>query len=201
MTITEDRPATIDFAAARRAMIDSQLRVSGVTQDFVLAVMGETAREDYVPVAARGHAYIDRAIALGGGRALPAPLVHGLLLREAAPSADDTVLLVDCGAGYLAALLQPLAGSVTVMTPADAAARKGKGGYSLVVVEGAIEQVPDGLAAQLGEGGRLVTGLVERGVTRLAVGRKIAGQLALQPLAEIGMPVLAEFAAPRGWSF
>ena len=74
----------IDNSAARRAMIDSQLRVSGVTQDFVLAVMGETAREDYVPAAARGHAYIDRAIALGGGRALPAPLVHGLLLREAA---------------------------------------------------------------------------------------------------------------------
>jgi len=69
------------------------------------------------------------------------------------------------------------------------------------VIEGAIEQVPDGLAALLGEGGRLVTGLVERGVTRLAVGRKIAGQLALQPLAEIGIPVLAEFAAPRGWSF
>lgn len=205
MTITEDRPAPhatgTDFAAARRAMIDSQLRVSGVTQDFVLAAMGEAAREDFVPVAARGHAYIDRAIPLGGGRALPAPLVHGLLLREAAPGAQDKVLLVDCGAGYLAALLRPLAGSLTVMSPADAAAKKGKGGYSLVVVEGAIEQVPDGFAAQLGEGGRLVTGLVERRVTRLAVGRKIAGQLALQPLAEIGIPVLAEFAAKRGWSF
>jgi protein-L-isoaspartate(D-aspartate) O-methyltransferase len=201
MTITEDRPATIDFSAARRAMIDSQLRVSGVTQDFVLAAMGEAAREDFVPVAARGHAYIDRAIALGGGRALPAPLVHGLLMREAAPTPQDKVLLVDCGAGYLAALLEPLAGSLTVMTPTDAAAKRGKGGYSLVVVEGAIEQVPDGVAAQLGEGGRLVTGLVERGVTRLAVGRKIAGQLALQPLAEIGMPVLAEFAVPAGWSF
>lgn len=201
MTITEDRPATIDFAAARRAMIDSQLRVSGVTQDFVLAAMGETAREDYVPVAARGHAYIDRAIPIGGCHALPAPLVHGMLLREAAPSAGDTVLLVDCGAGYLAAMLKPLVGSLTVMTPADAAAKKGKGGYSLVVVEGAIEQVPDGLAAQLADGGRLVTGLVERGVTRLATGRKIAGQLALQPLAEIGIPVLAEFTAPRGWSF
>jgi protein-L-isoaspartate(D-aspartate) O-methyltransferase len=182
-------------------MIDSQLRVSGVTQDFVVSAMGRLAREDYVPAAARGHAYIDRAIPLGGDRALPAPLVQGLLLREAAPRADDTALLVDCGAGYLAALLKPLVGSLTVLSPAEAAAKKGKGGYSLVVIEGAIEQVPAGLAAQLAEAGRLVTGITERGVTRLVQGRKVAGQLTLQPLAEIGIPVLAEFAAPRSWSF
>ena len=51
------------------------------------------------------------------------------------------------------------------------------------------------------ENGRVVTGLAERGVTRLAAGRKVAGDVALLPLAEIGMPVLAEFAAPKGWSF
>ena len=72
---------------------------------------------------------------------------------------------------------------------------------SLILVDGAIEQLPAGLAGRLGEGGRIVTGLVERGVTRLAVGRKVAGEVALLPLAEIGIPVLAEFAAPRRWSF
>jgi protein-L-isoaspartate(D-aspartate) O-methyltransferase len=201
MMITAERPASIDFTAARRAMIDSQLRVSGVTQDYVIAAMGQVAREDFVPAAARGHAYIDRAIPLDGGRALPAPLVHGLLLREAAPSGDDKALLVDCGAGYLAALLKPLVGALTVVTPAEAAAKRGKAAYSLMVIEGAIEHVPAGLAAQLAEGGRLVTGITERGVTRLVQGRKVAGQLALRPLAEIGIPVLAEFAVPRSWSF
>jgi protein-L-isoaspartate(D-aspartate) O-methyltransferase len=201
MTITQERPASADFSAARRAMIDSQLRVSGVTQDYVVAAMGALAREDFVPAAARGHAYIDRAIPLGDGHALPAPLVHGMLLREAAPKSTEKALLVDCGAGYLAALLRPLVGALTVLNPAEAAVKKGKGAFALVVVEGAIEQVPDGLAAQLAEGGRLVTGITERGVTRLVLGRRIAGQLALQPLAEIGIPVLAEFAAPRSWSF
>lgn len=201
MTITAEHPATGDLAAARRAMIDSQLRVSGVTQDYVVAAMAALPREDFVPVAARGHAYIDRAIPLGGGHALPAPLVHGLLLREAEPGPDDKALLVDCGAGYLAALLKPLVGALTVVSPADAAAKKGKGGYSLIVIEGAVEAVPASLSAQLAEGGRIVTGITERGVTRLVRGRKIAGELALQPLAEIGIPVLAEFAAPRSWSF
>ena len=43
--------------------------------------------------------------------------------------------------------------------------------------------------------------MVERGVTRLAAGRKIAGEITLLPLAELGMPALAEFAAPKRWSF
>ena len=83
MTLTADRPIATDFAAARRAMVDSQLRVSGVNEEWVLSVMGTTAREQFVPAAARGHAYIDRAIPLGDGHALPAPLVQGRMLAEA----------------------------------------------------------------------------------------------------------------------
>ena len=200
--MTAERPAPHDFTAARRAMIDSQLRVSGVTEDFVLAAMNRVAREDFVPAAARGHAYIDRAIPLGNGRALPAPLFHGRLLAEAVPAADDSVLLVSCGSGYLAALVAPLAGSLAVVDAADAAAMKNKkGGYTLLLIDGAIEVLPDALAGQLAEAGRIVTGLVARGVTRLAVGRKLGGAVSLQPLAEMGIPVLGEFAAPKRWSF
>lgn len=200
--MTAERPAPHDFTAARRAMIDSQLRVSGVTEDFVLAAMNRALREDFVPAAARGHAYIDRAIPLGNGRALPAPLFHGRLLAEAVPAPDDSVLLVSCGSGYLAALVQPLVGSLAVVDAADAAAmKKKKGGYTLLLIDGAIEDLPDALAGQLAEAGRIVTGLVARGVTRLAVGRKLGGAVSLQPLAEMGIPVLDEFAAPKRWSF
>jgi protein-L-isoaspartate(D-aspartate) O-methyltransferase len=201
MTITAERPATINHAVARRAMIDSQLRVSGVTEDFVIAAMGTLPREDFVPPAARSNAYIDRAIPLGAGRALAAPLVQGLMLREAAPQRDDKALLVDCGSGYLAALLRPLVGSLTVLTPAEAVAKRGKGSYSLLVIDGAIAALPAGLAAQLDEGGRVIAGINQRGVTRLAAGRKIAGAVTLLPLVDIGIPVLAEFAETQGWSF
>ena len=200
--MTAERAASQDFTIARRAMIDSQLRVSGVTEEFVLTAMNRAPREDFVPAAARGHAYIDRAIPLGNGRALPAPLFHGRLLAEAAPASDDSVLLVSCGSGYLAALVAPLVGSLAVVDAADAAAMKQKkGGYTLLLIDGAIEELPDALAGQLAEGGRIVTGLVARGVTRLAAGRKLGGAVALQPLAEMGIPVLGEFTAPKRWSF
>lgn len=201
MTLTADRPIATDFAAARRAMVDSQLRVSGVNEEWVLSVMGTTAREQFVPAAARGHAYIDRAIPLGDGHALPAPLVQGRMLAEAAPTAQDDVLIVSCGSDYLAELVRPLARSVTMVSAADAAAGAVSGEYSLLLVDGAAEQLPAALTDTLVDAGRVVTGLVERGVTRLAAGRKLTGSVALLPLAEIGIPVLAEFAAPKRWSF
>lgn len=192
--------AAIDTESARRAMIDSQLRTSGVNEPWVLAAMAALPREDFVPAARRSTAYIDRAIPLGEGRWLAAPLVHARFLAESAPSNADRALLVGAADGYLAALLRPLVGALDTLDPAQLA-QAPAGPYTLIVIDGAIEQLPDGLAAALGEGGRLVTGTVARGVTRLAVGRKIAGVVTLLQLAELGIPVLAEFAAPKSWSF
>jgi protein-L-isoaspartate(D-aspartate) O-methyltransferase len=205
MTLSENRAANpVSGAAsdaARRAMIDSQLRTSGVNEPWVLAAMARVAREDFVPEGFRAAAYIDRAVPLGNGRYLAAPLVHGMMLTEAQPSDADRALLVGDGNGYLAALLRPLVGSLDALDPAAATAASGDAAYSLLVIDGAIEELPGALAARLEEGGRVVTGLVLRGVTRLATGRKAAGEVALLPLAEIGIPVLPEFAAPKRWSF
>ncbi len=201
MTLTEERPAALDYEAARRAMIDCQLRTSGVNEPWVLTAMARVPREDFVPEAARNAAYIDRAIALGDGRFLAAPLVHGRMLAEAVPTAVDNALLIGSGCGYLEALLRPLVATLDVADAAHLPAKRKKGSYSLIVIDGAAQQLPDSLIAQLADGGRLVTGLVDRGITRLAMGRKSAGALALLPLAEIGIPVLPEFAAAKRWSF
>lgn len=191
-----------DSATARKAMIDCQLRVSGVNEEFVLNAMMRVAREDFVPAQVRALAYIDRAVPLGEGRFLAAPLFHGRMLSEARPTQADSVLVVDGGSGYLPELVRPLAGSVEVIDPAGAVAKiRKKGEFTLLLIDGAIEQLPDSLAARLAEGGRVVTGLVSRGVTRLAIGRKAAGRIALLPVIEMGVPVLPEFAAPKGWSF
>ncbi len=193
---------TTDFTAARRAMIDSQLRTSGVNEPWVLARMAAVPREDFVPEAARAVAYIDRAVPLEGGAMLAAPLVHARMLAEARPTPADRVLVVDGGSGYLPALLDGVAGSVVAVSAAEATG-SGESGedFTLLLIDGAVEHVPDGLAARLVDDARVVTGLVKAGVTRLAIGRKAAGGIALLPLAEIGMPRLAAFDKPKGWSF
>ncbi|MGZ3172975.1 MAG: protein-L-isoaspartate O-methyltransferase family protein [Croceibacterium sp.] len=201
MTIVEDRPAAGEHAAARKAMLDSQLRTSGVNAGYVLARMGEVAREDFVPASARGVAYMDRAIALGNGGFLAAPLVQGMMLQEARPTMADKALLVDGGSGYLAELVRPLVGSLEVVSAADAAAAKRKSDITLLLIDGAVEQLPVALVQRLAEGGRVVCGALKNGLTRLAAGRKAGGDVALLPLAEIGIPVLPEFAAKKEWSF
>ncbi|MFN4113563.1 MAG: protein-L-isoaspartate O-methyltransferase family protein [Sphingomonadaceae bacterium] len=193
---------TIDYSAARKAMIDSQLRTSGVNEPFVLERMAAVAREDFVPSAARAVAYIDRAIPLDNGHRLAAPLFYGMVLAEAKPDAGDRVLVVDSGAGYLPELLRPLVASVEVITPADAVTgARTQGGYTLLVIDGAVEAVPASLVRCLEPGARAVTGIVTNGVTRLAVGRRTGDDVALLPLAEIGIPRLGEFDQPKGWSF
>jgi protein-L-isoaspartate(D-aspartate) O-methyltransferase len=196
MTLPETRP---DSLVARRAMIDSQLRTSGVNEEYVLARMMAVPREAYLPAGKAALAYIDRAVMLGAEGHLAAPLFYGKLLVEAAPGHDSRVLVVSGGTGYLAALVEPLVASLTEVTAAQA--QTVTGGYDLILIDGAIEQLPESLAATLADGGRIVTGLVLRQVTRLASGRKIAGHVTLQPVEDLGMPVLHAFDVPKGWTF
>ncbi len=73
--------------------------------------------------------------------------------------------------------------------------------YSLILVDGAVEQMPEALVAQLADGGRLLTGLDESGVTRLAIGRRQGGAFALVPFADTDIAPLAAFARPKSYSF
>lgn len=200
-TMTKDTAP--DSSIARRAMIDSQLRTSGVNEEYVLARMLAVPREAFLPADKAALAYIDRSISLKEGGHLAAPLFYGKLLLEAAPTRSDRVLVVEGGTGYLAELLRPLVADVATLCAADAAAGKPSDGapFSLIVMDGAVEQIPDTLTAQLSEDGRIVTGLTLRHVTRLASGRKIEGRVALRAIEDIGIPVLAAFDKPKGWTF
>ena len=86
MTVADERGTPMDHNAARRAMVDNQLRPEGVTDAAVLAAMGSVAREDHVPEGARAFAYFDRPIALGDGRAMMPPAALGRLLSALAPA-------------------------------------------------------------------------------------------------------------------
>ena len=191
---------------ARRAMIDSQLRTSGVNAPFVLARMNAVAREDFVPSEARATAYMDRAIRLPDGGALPAPLVQGMILQEAAPQGNEVALVVANGSGYLAELLRPLVAEVIELSPAEAlTAVSGGKPADLLLVDGAAELLPEALLARLSDTARIVTGMVDGSVTRLALGRKTSdangAKAALFPVQDLGIPRIAAFDAPKGWSF
>ena len=201
MTVVEERAGTADegTAAARRAMTDRQLRVSGINDAAILAAFLAVPREDFVPEARRAVAYADRAVELAGGEVLAPALTYGQMLTAAQPLTEDSVLVIGAPGGYLAALAEKLCDRVTLCPVAGDWAAAGP--HSLVLIDGAIEVVPAALAGVVSAEGRVVTGMIERGVTRLALGRKVGDTLAFTVLAEADFTPLAAFAAVSQWSF
>jgi len=193
-------PQGAEPGTARRAMIESQLRTSGVNEPWVLTAIARVAREDFVPADHRSTAYIDRSIPLAGGRAIPAPLFAGKAIAAAEPTKADKALVVSAGSAYLAEVIRPLVGSLDVVDAADVAALPGSG-YSLILIDGAAGEVPQALVDALAANGRIITGLFTKNVTHLALGRKSGTTVAFTTLSDIGIPAIPEFAAPKRWSF
>jgi protein-L-isoaspartate(D-aspartate) O-methyltransferase len=181
----------------RRNMIDSQLRPNGVNEGWIIAAMLGVAREDFVPAEHKAVAYMDRAIALGGSHMLNPPLTAGQLLSAAEVTPDDAVLLVGPATGYLAALLSNRNANVEAVE-ADAS---GKGPFSVIIIDGAIEVLPDALMAELADGGRIVTGVAEGPATRLAIGYKHGGHVRLKPFADLEAAALPAFAKAKEFVF
>ena len=181
--------------------------------------MASVPREQFVPEAVRPLAYVDRALALGGGRFLPAPAVLGQLLTQMMPERGQRALVVGAGTGYSAAVLAAMGLDVVAVESSPeliAAARKvhvnaiegpleagdprGRS-FDLILIDGAVEVIPNAIVAQLADGGRLGTALIDRGITRLAVGRKAGGAFGYLTFGDAGVPALPGFTRPKEFSF
>ncbi len=211
------------FETMRHAMVASQLRTNAVSDQRVVAAMARVPRENFLPADVRDLAYRDTAIALGGGRSANLPMATGRLLTEAYLTATDRVLLIGAATGYTAAVLAEIVADV-VAVESDAAlvaiARQALAGiakvtivegpmtdghpgapYDVLIVDGAVEQLPDALVSQLKPGGRVVAGIVEHGVTRLASGRKTDGGFGLAAFVDTDCVGLPGFERPKPFKF
>ena len=190
-----------DYAAARRTMIDSQLRPQGVTDPGVLTAMASLPREDFVPAAARAFAYSDRAIPVAGGEMM-ASAILAKLLTAAAPVPGERALIVGAAPAYAAAILRSIGLEAIEQAATAMSASAASGGFDLIVIEGAVSKVPKTLVDALNPNGRIVTALlVDGGVTRLAIGRKSAGVLGLTSFADGEVAPLAGYASSPVFTF
>lgn len=213
-----------DFDQLRRAMVSNQLRTNKVTDAAVLAAIGAVARENFVAGDQGGVAYRDTIVPLGEGRGLNPPIATGRLLDAAAAQPGERALVVGAGTGYVAALLASMGCSVTALEQSAALAARARtaladvagvtlvegplaegwlagGPYDLVYIDGGVEQLPEPLVAQVAEGGRLVGALVERGVSRLIVGRRTGGAFAYKAFADVETAPLPGFAPSPAFTF
>ncbi|MES2782156.1 MAG: protein-L-isoaspartate O-methyltransferase [Pseudomonadota bacterium] len=185
---------SVSFEEMRRSMVDSQLRTSGVMDAWVIAAMGSVAREDFVPATHRATAYMDRSIALDDGSVLNPAVSTALLLQAAEVRADDNVLLVGKADGYAAAILRMRVTALTAVAADNLTAAQPGAPFSLIIIDGAAEELPTALLNLATDGARLVTGVIEGAVTRLAKGYVHNGKIALKSFEDSEIAPLAAFA-------
>ncbi len=171
-----------DYAAARLAMVDNQIRTADVTSYAILDALQDVPRERFAPVGLKPVAYLGEHLPLGPGRVMLDPRSFAKMLEAADVGPDDLVLDVACGLGYSTAVLARLAAAVIAVEPDPDMARaassaltelevhnaevvegpltdgaKDHAPYNVIFVNGGVEEIPQSLTDQLREGGRLVS--------------------------------------------
>ncbi len=220
------RPQMIDHAARRRMMVDTQVRPSDVTKYPIIQAFLNVPREEFVPRARRDTAYVGENIDLGGNRVVLEPRTFAKMLDALDIQPDELVLDVGPALGYSAAILSRLAEAVVAVEEDPAFAREAEqslgeagahnaaivegalaegapkhGPYDAIVVEGAVERVPESLVAQLKAGGRLVCIFAEGALGTCRVGHLVDGHLTWRYAFNAGAPVLPGFEAERTFAF
>jgi protein-L-isoaspartate(D-aspartate) O-methyltransferase len=219
----------IDSAAARRMMVDGQVRTADVTDMRLLAAMLDVPRELFVPEESAALAYLDLDAPVTETRPprrLLKPMVLAKLIQAAEVTERDRVLDVACATGYSSALLARLAAAVFALEEDAALARQAKRTlaeigatavtvvtgalssgwpaakpYDVILLNGATEVVPERLVGQLAEGGRLVCVLGSGPAGKAMLYRRVQGDVSPRPIFDAAAPLLPGFAKPQAFVF
>jgi protein-L-isoaspartate(D-aspartate) O-methyltransferase len=216
--------AMIDFADARRHMVDGQIRTTDVTDLRVISAMLEVAREKFMPPASTALAYLDLDVPVGASRRLLKPMVLAKLIQAAALVATDRVLDAGCATGYGAAVLAHIAAQVVALEQ-DAGLAKAAAAalspqtnisvvsgplaegwpqgapYDAVVLEGATEVAPHALCQQLKDGGRLVCVLGSGPGSKAMLYRRSGGDVGGREIFDATAALLPGFAKTPVFAF
>ena len=207
-------------------MVDTQVRPSDVTKFPIIDALLTVPREEFVPDAKRDAAYVGENIAIGDGRVLLEPRTLAKMLDAADVQRGDIVLDLGCGLGYSTAVLAHTAEFVVAVEEnaerveeaqanllaqgidnaavfsgalVEGAAKNGP--YDLIMLQGAVETVPDSLLAQIKEGGRIVAIFAEGALGVVRLGRKIDGVVTWRMIFNATAPVLPGFAKEAAFTF
>lgn len=214
-----------DYTQRRTTMVDTQVRPADVTKFPVIQAMLTIPRENFVPAARREAAYVGENLELGGGRVILEPRTLAKMLDAVAIEPDDLVLDIGPAYGYSAAVAAHLGEAVVAVEEDETLAREAEGAlteagidtvavvtgplaegspkhgpFDVILIQGAVRQIPAGLTDQLREGGRIVAIFAEGALGTVKVGHKIDGHVVWRYAFNAGAPVLPGFDAQRAFA-
>jgi len=207
-----------DYAARRTMMVDTQVRPSDVAKFPIIDAMLSVPREAFVPDRLREAAYLGENLDLGEGRVMLDPRTLAKMLDALDIEGDDLVLDIGAAHGYSSAVIARMAEAV-VGVEADAAlveeaqrtllengadnvimqqgdlatGAPDHGPYDVILLQGAVEHLPEAITDQLKEGGRMACLFLEGALGVVRIGYKIDGRLNWRYAFNAGAPVLPGF--------
>jgi protein-L-isoaspartate(D-aspartate) O-methyltransferase len=207
-------------------MVDTQVRPSDVTKFPIIDAMLAVPRESYVPRDKREAAYVGENVDLGGNRVVLEPRTLAKMLDALDITNDELVLDIGAGLGYSSAVIARIAEAVIAVEDDEERAEeaqsllmendvdnivvhqgpltegaKDHGPYDVIVLQGGVEHLPDGLVDQLKDGGRMAVLFMTGALGEVRVGYKIDGKMNWRLSFNAGAPVLPGFEKHAAFSF
>jgi len=211
-----------DFTTRRTMMVDTQVRPSDVTKFPIIAAMLDVPREAYVPKDKREEAYASANVVLSEARVMLEPRTFAKLLDGLDIDSTELVLDVGCGLGYSTAVIAKMAEAVVaveedaemaeeaqsmlstngvdnaaVITGALSEGSAKHGPYDVIMLQGAVEQVPTAILEQLKDGGRIGCIFMEDALGVVRIGYKFDGEMTWRYSFNASAPVLLGFEHPE----
>jgi protein-L-isoaspartate(D-aspartate) O-methyltransferase len=219
-----------DFAALRQRMVDNQIRPSDVTDHELIKAFLTVPREAFVAPMEQPFAYSDRELrlpaSLGADRRMIDPVQLARLIQESRFGPDFKVMVIGAGTGYSAAILARLVAHVVAVeederlaaraeemlrslgvenaTVVRAPLREGHPGeapYDTILVDGAVEVLPDSLIRQLKPDGCIAVILREERISRAMLYERVGEGATKWPLFEAWATLLPGFERTRQFVF
>ncbi|RYH02231.1 protein-L-isoaspartate O-methyltransferase [Salipiger sp. IMCC34102] len=214
-----------DFATRRTMMVDTQVRPSDVTKFPIIDALLSVPREDFVPSSMIEAAYVGENLTLPGGRVMLEPRTLAKMLDALDIQPTDVMLDLGCGLGYSTAVAAHLVDFVVAVESDERLSEEAQanlsdhgidnaavmtnpledgcaasGPYDLILIHGAVEQVPDSLVEQVKDGGRVAALFVEGALGTARIGVKSGGRLAWRYAFNAGAPLLPGFQKARSFA-
>lgn len=171
----------MDFEKARFNMVEQQIRPWDVLNTQLLDLLFHVKRENFVADNQKAIAFVDTELPLPNGSRMLQPKMEARILQELNIAADEKILEIGTGSGYLTALLASVGkhvysldidANMTALAKANLAragiqnvtlvTANGVGGlptnapFDVIVVGGALPSVREELTSQLAVGGRML---------------------------------------------
>ena len=207
-------------------MVNGQIKpINGMTEKLV-SIFNSLNRENFIPEEFKQSAYVEKNLVLSNQRVILKPELIARIAMYIDLNENENVLILGSTTGYLTAVLSLIAETVIVVEEDDSYIKSSElsikennlnnviyinknisngcveqSPFNAIIIEGAVDHVPQKLLNQLEKGGRLLAIVSENGLCNAKMFTRKETMFYSKQLFPCSLPVLPSFKEKNIFSF